>query len=128
MKSPLFLTTDEVLDLHAESILKYGGTPEVRDFDLLSSALQMPQAAFGGQFLHPTLPEMAAAYLFHLVQNHPCVDGNKRTGALAARVFLLMNDVGFDPTEEEYFRLVVSVASGELGKPEVSEFFRRHSQ
>jgi death-on-curing protein len=125
---PVFLTLDEVLELHQQSIEEFGGSPEVRDFGLLNSAIQMPQAAFGGAFLHPTLPEMAAAYLFHLVQNHPFVDGNKRIGALAARVFLLTNDVAFDPSEEAYFDLVISVATGKTGKPEASEFFRRHTK
>jgi len=125
---PVFLTLDEILELHRESIEEFGGSIEVRDFGLLNSAIQMPQAGFGGQYLHPTLAEMAGAYLFHLVQNHPFVDGNKRIGALAARVFLLTNGAEFDPTEDEYFDLVIGVATGKLGKSEAAEFFRRHTK
>jgi death-on-curing protein len=83
-----FLDLEEVLDLHETSIARYGGDAAIRDPGLLKSAIAQPGAAVGGQFLHPDLPSMAAALLFSLVMNHPFVDGNKRTGAAAARVFL----------------------------------------
>jgi len=69
---------------------------------------------------------MSAAYLFHLCQNHPFLDGNKRVGANAAITFLLMNN--WEPTfsEEELVELVLSVASGGIGKPQVIEFFESH--
>src|SRR6266702_1459663 len=89
--APTFLTTDQVLEIHSDQIARYGGMAGVRDLGLLQSALAQPQATFGGQLLHADLFEMAAAYLFHLVQNHPFVDGNKRVGAVAAIVFLLTN-------------------------------------
>ena len=91
MNKSLFLTCERVLRLHAELIGKYGGTPGVRDPGLLESAIAMPQSSFGGQFLHGDVVEMAAAYLFHIVQNHPFLDGNKRTGAASAIVFLAIN-------------------------------------
>ncbi|HYQ81440.1 MAG TPA: Fic family protein, partial [Anaeromyxobacteraceae bacterium] len=76
-RKPAFLTLDEVLALHADQIGRYGGSPGLRDLGLLESALAAPRATFGGEHLHGSLPEMAAAYLFHLVRNHPFVDGNK---------------------------------------------------
>ena len=124
MKQPLFLTLDEVLELHSESIDRYGGSPEIRDVGLLESALAMPATSFGGEYLHADLPTMAAALLFHLVQNHPFIDGNKRTGALAARVFLMINDAVFNPSPADYERLVVGVASGKINKDQTVEFFR----
>ncbi len=71
---------------------------------------------------------MAAAYLYHLCQNHPFLDGNKRTGANAAITFLLMN--GWDPCfeEEELVRLVLSVASGETVKPDLMRIFESRCQ
>jgi death-on-curing protein len=69
---------------------------------------------------------MAGAYLFHVVQNHPSVDGNKRAGALAARVFLLMNDAKFDPTELDYGDLVLAVAPGRADKAACIAFFKQH--
>src|SRR5688500_12616354 len=107
--NPTFLTLPEALELHEESIHRYGGAHGVRDLGLLQSALAQPAATFGGQFLHPDLPSMAAAVLFHIVQNHPFVDGNKRTGAAAARVFLLMNGARFDPPAKDFEEMVLAV-------------------
>jgi hypothetical protein len=73
-----FLRVDDVLGMHEDQIERYGGSPELRDPGLLSSAVETPRATFGGRLLHETLFDMAAAYLFHIVQNHPFVDGNKR--------------------------------------------------
>jgi death-on-curing protein len=121
---PAFLTLDEVVAIHRDQIDRYGGSLGVRDWGLLQSAIAMPAATFGGQFLHPDLCEMAAAYLFHLVQNHPFIDGNKRVGAAAANVFLEMNDLRLDADEDDYAELVLSVARGDLSKSAAAEFFR----
>ena len=91
--SPQFLTLDEVMDLHCDQIKRYGGTLGVRDVTLLESALAAPQSGFGDQYLHGNLFEMASAYLFHVVQNHPFLDGNKRVGTAAALTFLELNGV-----------------------------------
>src|SRR5687767_10360587 len=99
---PRFLSLARVLRLHRSSIDHYGGDPGVRDMGLLESAIAQPRASFGGEYLHADLAAMAAAYVFHLVSNHPFVDGNKRTGALAGYVFLVMNDADFDATEKEF--------------------------
>jgi death-on-curing protein len=81
---PLSLSLDEVLEIHEQQIERYGGSAGLRDAAGLESAVAMPQATFGGEFLHTSIPAMAAAYLFHLCQNHPFIDGNKRAGANAA--------------------------------------------
>ena len=125
MRDPVFLTLDEVLELHRDSIDQYGGSHGVRDMGLLQSALAMPTSSFGGQFLHPDLASMAAALLFHLVQNHPFVDGNKRIGA-AARVFILMNDATFDPPSDDFERVILGVASRQLSKDDAIVFFQKH--
>ena len=91
MSDPEFLTLDEVLGIHADQIRRYGGTAGLRDLSLLQSALSMPQATFDDEYLHGTLLEMAAAYLFHLARNHPFVDGIKRTALMCALVFLGLN-------------------------------------
>lgn len=72
--------------------------------------------------------EMAAAYLFHLVKNHPFLDGNKRVGAVAALVFLLLNGYEFDAPEDDFAELVLAVARGEISKAEVAVFIRRWSR
>ena len=99
----------------------------VRDLNLLESAIAQPQATHGGNPLHGDPFEMAAAYLFHIVQNHPFVDGNKRTGAVAAMVFLDLNGVEVDAPEGNLYDLTMSVATGRSGKNKVAAFFREHS-
>jgi len=120
---PVFLSLDEVLEIHEQQIERYGGSEGLRDSAGLESAVAMPQAIFGGEFLHTSIPAMAAAYLFHLCQNHPFVDGNKRVGANAAIAFLLMNDWEPTFTAEELVDLALAVASGGLGKPGLIEIF-----
>lgn len=123
---PVFLSLPEVLEIHRDQIERYGGSPGVRDVGLLQSALAQPAATFAGQFLHADLFEMAAAYLFHIVQNHPFVDGNKRVGTAAAVVFLLMNDHEPTASNKDLETLVLSAAQGQTDKPAIAEFFRRH--
>lgn len=125
MKTPQFLELDEVLAVHADQVARYGGTGGIRDVGLLQSALGMPKASFDGQFLHPSLPEMAGAYLFHLVMNHPFIDGNKRVGLAAAIAFLGMNDLWLEAGEEELTSFVLGVARGELQKADVAVFIRQ---
>lgn len=100
---------------------------EVRDMGLLESAMAMPRASFSGQFLHGSIYEKAAAYLYHIVNNHPFVDGNKRTGAMAAFVFLALNDLDLTASNKKFEDLVMGVAKGEIDKSDVASFIRQHS-
>jgi death-on-curing protein len=118
------LDLDRVLRTHRSLIERYGGAEGIHDAGLLHSASAMPQASFGGQFLHKDLFEMAAAYLYHIVQNHPFVDGNKRTGAASAIIFLAINGVEVDADEEGLVELTLAVAEGEVGKQQIADFFR----
>ena len=124
MKAVRFLSLEQVLAIHADQVRRYGGGLGVRDLGLLKSAMAMPQASFSGQYLHPTLHEMAAAYLFHLTQNHPFLDGNKRSGLAAAIAFLGLNDIWLESDPAELLEMVLSVARGEIGKPEIAVFLR----
>ena len=126
--TPTFLTLSEVIKIHKDQIHRYGGSEGILDWGLLQSAVAMPAAMFGGQYLHTDLCEMAAAYLFHLVQNHSFVDGNKRVGAVAADVFLALNDIRLEVSETDYERAVMSIASGQMSKSAVGEFFREYTQ
>lgn len=123
-----FLSLTEVLAIHRDQVSRYGGTTGIRDIELLKSALGIPMATFGGEFLHTDVFEMAAAYLFHLVKNHPFLDGNKRVGAVAALVFLLLNGHDFDAPEDDLVEMVLSVAQGQIDKAEVAVFIRRWSK
>ena len=125
MPGPAFLTLAEVLEIHRDQVERYGGTVGIRDLALLQSALAMPAATFSGKFLHADLPEMASAYLFHIVRDHPFIDGNKRTGTVAALVFLLLNGFNFKAPEMDLVKAVVAVASGKMTKAELTLFFRK---
>lgn len=122
----VFLTLDEVLALHADQIERYGGRPGIRDIGLLQSALGVPSATFEGRFLHGSLHEMAAAYLFHLARDHPFIDGNKRVGLAALLAFLGLNSRWLDADPAELERLVRDVAAGKTSKAEVAVFVQRH--
>lgn len=121
---PLFLDIDRVLRTHRSLIERYGGLEGVRDVGLLHSAIAMPQASFGGEFLHNDRFEMAAAYLYHIVQNHPFLDGNKRTGTATAIIFLAINQVELDADEDGLVALTLAVAEGKAGKQQIADFFR----
>lgn len=120
--SPIFLNLSEVLQIHLDQIEKYGGNPGIRDLALLQSALAMPAAGYGGRYLHESLFEMAAAYLFHLVRNHPFVDGNKRTAVVSALIFLEFNNIKIRADVDEFERIVILAASGKVGKDEIAAF------
>ena len=120
---PLLLDLDHVLRIHSSLIDRYGGAEGVRDIGLLRSAIATPQACFAGEFLHKTLFAMAAAYLYHIVQNHPFLDGNKRAGAAAAIVFLALNGIDLQDDEEGLVKLTVAVAEGKASKKEIAAFF-----
>ena len=120
-----FLGVEDILTLHADQVELYGGEHGVRDMGLLESAAAQPRASFDGQLLHSDIFEMAAAYLFHIVQNHPFVDGNKRTGIIASLVFLDLNGAEIDAPKGSLYDLTMSVATGRAGKKEVAEFLRK---
>jgi len=123
---PHFLGFDEVLEIHRDQIARYGGRPGIRDAALLSSALAMPSAGLSGVYLHADLIEMAASYVFHIVKNHPFVDGNKRVGVVAALVFLDLNGIDVRVPEADLYELIMGVARGETSKSAIAELLRRH--
>ncbi len=123
---PLFLTLDEVLSLHEDQIRRYGGSSGVRELGLLESAMGSVSATFGGTFLHETIFEMAAAYLYGICRNHPFLDGNKRTAVAAALTFLEINGMEIDAGEDEFYDLVIGLAEGRVSKAAVAVFFHDH--
>jgi death on curing protein len=118
-----FFTIEQIMELHDAFLEDHGGFPGVRDKGLLASAVEMPKAAMFGEDLHKTIYDKAAAYLFHLVQNHPFYDGNKRTGALTAILFLEENGVEISFKDTDYENFVVEVAQGKKTKEEIAYFF-----
>lgn len=116
MSHPVFLDVEDVLLIHEEQLAKYGGAAGVRDAALLESAVAMPRATAGGEFAHEDLFAMAAAYAFHIAQNQPFVDGNKRTGLLAAIVFMDLNGLAIADPEGRLYDAMISIAQRRLDK------------
>jgi death-on-curing protein len=124
MTEPYFLTVEDVEELHAESLSRFGGSHGIRDRGLLESAVATPQAGFGGAYLHATVFDMAAAYVFHIAENQPFIDGNKRAALGAALVFLALNDVDVDDPDERLYLALISIATRQLDKPGTSGLLR----
>ena len=122
-----FLTLSEVLLILEDQIRNYGGAYGVRDLNLLSSAIYMPESSFGGNYLHETIPAMAAAYAFHLCQNHPFIDGNKRVALACSLVFLDINGYELKCDEEILYNKMMDMAKGEVKKEELIKFFDKYS-
>ncbi len=125
--NPVFLALEDVLDIHQDQIERYGGRAGVRDIGLLESALAMPQAGAMGQFFHADVFEMAAAYLYHIVRNHPFIDGNKRTAAMAAFTFLSLNGYTLKAPDRDFEEVVQGTVAGKTDKVAIAEFFREHA-
>ena len=122
-----FLTLSEVLLILEDQIRNYGGIYGVRDINLLSSAIYMPESAFDGKYLHETIPAMAAAYAFHICQNHPFLDGNKRVALASSLVFLDINGYEFNCKNETLYNKIMDIAKGKINKEEVIIFYEKHS-
>lgn len=121
-----FLSLENILHIHDNTLAEEGGSPGIRDLGLLESAVAMPQATFAGEYLHRGLSEMAAAYLFHICQNHAFVDGNKRAAAFSALLFLALNGIEDEalPPEAELERVTLAVAEGKISKSAVADWLR----
>ena len=102
------------LTLHSQLIEEFGGSDGVRDYNLLDSALETPFQSFGGEELYPTLQAKAARLGYGLIKNHCMIDGNKRIGAHAMLVFLVVNGVELDYMQKELYETVLAIADGSL--------------
>ena len=101
--------------------------PGVANQGLLESAVAMPSAGFAGEYLHESLPAMAAAYLFHICKNHPFFNGNKRVAVVAAEIFLNINGMRLNVSNEKLKDSCLGVAAGEISKSETVAFFEKHT-
>ena len=124
MRDIIFLSVDDVLLLHANTIDIDGGSHGVRDHGLLDAAVAMPRQQFSGAYIHEDLAAMAAAYLFHIAQNHPFVDGNKRAAVMSTLAFLSANEVALTMAPRELEDVTLKVAAGELGKEKLTSWLR----
>jgi len=105
-----------VVLIHEGQLAKYGGAAGIRDRGLLESAVAMPRASFGGELAHADLFNLAAAYAFHIAENQPSHDGNKRTGVLAAVVFLELNGIIVEESPLRLYEAMIAIAERRLDK------------
>lgn len=115
-----FLPQAIILAIHEDQIRLYGGHYGIRDAAALDAAIHMPQAQFGGEFLHSTIFRMAAAYGFHLCQNHPFFDGNKRVAGMVMLTFLQLNGLEPIAPESDYYSMMMAIATGEMDKEQLA--------
>lgn len=113
----VYLTPEQVADLHDEALAVFGGTLGLRDAGALASALAQPAMEAFGVELYPSPTEKAAAYLFFLARNHAFVDGSKRAAYAAAAVFLLLNGLELSGQDDAVFNLILRTAQGQLADP-----------
>jgi death-on-curing protein len=122
---PAFLDAADLIGLHADQVDAFGGSAGFRDEHLLESGVAQPAATFAGAFLHEDPFAMAAAYLFHVVMNHPFIDGNKRAGLAAALVFLDLNGILVDESAtDRLYEATIAVAEGRMAKAALAEALR----
>lgn len=121
-----YLRLAEVAELHRLVIEATGGLHGIRDLGALDAAVAQPRMSFGGEDLYPTLVEKAAALCFSLVQNHPFLDGNKRVGHAAMETFMVLNGLEIDAPPDEQERVILSLASGEIGRSAFVEWLEAY--
>ena len=122
MANWIWLLEDVILALHDEQLAEHGGIAGLREPGLLRSALAQPEnlVAYG----EPDAASLAASYAYGIARNHPFADGNKRTAAVAALLFLAINGIQWTISEPELVVLTLALAAGELSEAEVAAWFR----
>lgn len=125
MKEPVWVNIEDALAFHDEMLSRHGGLGGVRDLGLLESALHRPIQLF--TYGTPTLPEMAAAYAAGIIKNHPFLDGNKRSGFMAAALFLEVNGLSFAATEEDVVGHTLALAAGAIDEAGYAKWLARVS-
>lgn len=123
MTEPVWITVDDCLAFHDKLLARFGGAGGVRDAGLLTSALARPQHLFAHGT--PTLFDMAAVYAHGIVRNHPFIDGNKRSGLLAAALFLEANGIRFLAAEEDAVVKMLALASDAITADDFAAWLER---
>lgn len=126
MKEPVWINRNVVLAINEELLFEFGGAPGLRDETLLDSALARPQHLF--LYETPDLFELTAAYINGIVQNHPFVDGNKRTGLVVGGVFLERNGKSLLASEEEAAAVIFALAEKKIKENELGNWLRKNSK
>ena len=121
-----FLTFEDICEIHSDQLARYGGQDGILDRGKVEAALAQPQATMFGDFLHKDIAEMAAAYFFHFAASQGFIDGNKRTAAASAGVFLFRNGYELTCTNEELYDMAMRIANKQVERPEIANWLRSH--
>ena len=124
----IFFEYEQVIKLHSSLIAKTGGIDGIRDEKLLDSALQMPFQTFGGNNLYPDVLDKASQLCYSLIENHPFVDGNKRIGVHLALLFLKLNNIELNYSQQELIDFGLGIASGTISKHGIKEWLIQHKK
>jgi len=120
----IFFDLEEVIRIHDKQILIFGGATGIRDQNLLISAINMPQCGVGGSYLYSDIYQMAAAYMYYIIKNHPFIDGNKRTGVVVGLAFLVANKIEVRLSQEQVFDYALQIATSKLSIEELATLLR----
>jgi len=121
------LSIETVIAMHSELITQSGGLDGIRDAKILDASINLPFHTFDGQYLYPTIQAMAAHLAFSLIKNHPFLDGNKRIGILSMLVFMDINGLPVDCTDDELITLGLGLADSSIAESELIEWIISHS-
>ena len=127
MDKPTWIRKDVVLAIHRRQLAEHGGTEGLRDEGLLDSALARPINLLSYSEDRPDLAELAAAYAFGIIKNHPFIDGNKRVGYVVCRTFLILNGLDIGTTQEEKYSTFLKLAEGTIDQRVLAGWLREHT-
>jgi death on curing protein len=128
MTKIVWLLEETLTAIHHRQIAEHGGSEGLRDEGLLSSALARPKNLLAYGEPPPDLASLAAAYAYGIARNHPFVDGNKRTALVAARTFLILNEVDLNATQDEKVLTFLNLAEGAISEEELADWIRKRIQ
>src|SRR5262249_39408103 len=122
-----WITKAAVLAIHDQQIAEHGGSPDLRDGNLLESALARPQNLFAYGNPEPDLAALAAAYAFGIAQNHAFIDGNKRTSFVVTRTFLILNGLDITANQIERLTVWIDLGAGRLSEEALADWLRKNT-
>lgn len=122
------LTKELIVLLHTDLVNQTGGMNGIRDEGLLESAVNAPFQSFDSVEQYPSIQQKAARLGFGLIKNHAFIDGNKRIGAHAMLVFLELNGISLQYSQDELSNVILDIASGNKGFEELLSWIIEHQE
>ena len=124
----IYLTLEQIIVIHEDQIVRYGGSSGLRDVSLLESAVFRSQSSFGGEDLYPTIFDKASALMHSLILNHPFIDGNKRTGTASMLVFLELNGYRLQVNQKALVSAALDMESKKINVEKLATWLKKHTK